>query len=292
MNTNCGYIDFSTLEALANTESFVNEHIKIVGEPTLTKKTIPYFHETICSWAYNVPLKFHWVLVIYPHNKKYLLQQISGIGARYENKDWDMFDSAISTTYDSVQSTIGCIFAQGVVLPGEDTSVDYAGITEGSKRGFINAPIVNGRANFQPLEVGFLDTNRSFVDGFLRPWSIIVAHKGLIAARSTDKDIKADIVVHQLARNGTDRDSKIRKSFLFKNCAPINISGETLDYASSSDFPKLQAKFVFTDYSVYDADTNTPATNDGLNNPFIPDILTNERTVNTAPIITNIPPNV
>jgi hypothetical protein len=164
-----------------------------------------------------------------------------------------MFESAKVTTLDSVQNVIGCIFAQGVVLPGEDISLEYAGISEGSKRGFINAPIINGRANFQPLEVGFLDTNRSFVDGFLRPWSIVVAHKGLIASRETEEDIKAAIVVHQLARNGTDKDSVIRKSFLFTECAPINISGETLDYSGGTEFPKLQAKFVYNKYAVYDS---------------------------------------
>lgn len=237
-------------------ESFVNNHIKSDREVSPTFKTIPYFHETICSWAYNVPLKFHWVLMIYPNNKNYLLKQISGLNARYENKEWDVFESAKATTLESVQDVAGCIFAQGVVLPGENVNLDYAGITEGSNRGFINAPIINGRSNFEPLEVGFLETNRSFVDGFLRPWSIIVAHKGLIATRQ-EQDIKATIVVHQLARIGTDQNSKIRKSFIFNDCAPVNISGETIDYSSSSDFPKLQAKFVYSQYSITDAINNS-----------------------------------
>lgn len=258
MNTNCGIIPLDQFIPKTEIELFKNQQTNVPGEASVTRKTIPHFHETICQWAYNVPLKFHWVLIISPNNKDYLLKKISGINATYENKEWDVFASAKSTTLPSVQDVAGCIFAQGVVLPGEDVALEYAGITEGSKRGFINAPIINGRANFQPLEVGFLDTNRSFVDGFLRPWSIIVAHNGLIASRTPSDDIKATITVHQLARNGTDTDSKIRKTFIFNDCAPINISGETLDYSGGTDFPKLQAKFVYNKYSVHDSANENP----------------------------------
>ena len=100
------------------------------------------------------------------------------------------------------------------------------------------------------MEVGFLETNNSFVDTFLRPWSIIVAHKGLIATQLSDS-IKATIKLHQLARNGKDDTrSLIRKTFVFENCAPINISNESLDYSPSTDFPKMQAKFAYSRYYI------------------------------------------
>jgi len=254
MNTNCGIIPLDQFVPKTEIEKFINRQTNVSGEASVTRKTIPYFHETICQWAYNVPLKFNWVLIITPNNKEYLLNKIYQINNTYESKSWDVSTSAKSTTLPSVQDVAGCIFAQGIVLPGEEIALEYAGISDGSRRGFINAPIINGRANFQPLEVGFLDTNRSFVDGFLRPWSIIVAHNGLIASRTPSDDIKATITVHQLARNGrTDDDSRIRKTFIFNDCAPINISGETLDYSGGTDFPKLQAKFVYNKYSVHDS---------------------------------------
>lgn len=267
METNCGILPFLPLNPKESVEKFLKNQIDTPGSASITQKTIPYFHQTICQWAYNIPLKVNWVLIIQPDDKDYLLKKIAGINATYENKEWDVFNSAIETTLDTVQVPIGCIFAQGVVLPGEDVALEYAGITEGSKRGFINAPIINGRANFQPLEVGFLDTNRSFVDSFLRPWSIVVAHNGLIPSRNSDptrpsKDsIKATITVHQLARDSrkpTDKDSIIRKTFRFYGCAPINISGETLDYSGGTDFPKLQAKFVYNTYSIDDSVNQNP----------------------------------
>lgn len=258
IDTNFGCISDSQIKYDPKKEMdlFIEDHIKIPNAPSTTFGGISYFHEKICSLAYSIPLKSSWVLLIYPNNKDYLLKQISGLNAIYENKEWDVFNSAKKTTEDPVQNVIGCIFAQGVNLPGEDVGIEYAGITEGSKRGFINAPIINGRKDFEPLEVGFLETNSSFVDSFMRPWSIIVAHKGLIAT-SQDTDIKATIVVHQLKRTGTDSSSGIRKTFIFNNCAPINIASETLDYSSSSDFPKLQVKFAYSRYAVTDAINNS-----------------------------------
>lgn len=258
IDTNFGCISDSQLRYNPQKEVnyFTEDHIKIPNAPSTTFGGISYFHQKICSLAYSVPLKSSWVLFIYPNNKEYLLKQISGLNATYENKEWDVFNSAKKTTEDPVQNVIGCIFAQGVNLPGEDVGVEYAGITQGSKRGFINAPIINGRKDFEPLEVGFLETNSSFVDSFMRPWSILVAHKGLIAT-SQDTDIKATIVVHQLKRIGTDSSSGIRKTFIFNNCAPINIASETLDYSSSSDFPKLQVKFAYSRYAVTDAVNNS-----------------------------------
>jgi hypothetical protein len=251
--TNCGDIDLAA-SSKQLFEPFASNNLT-TGNPTLTNGNIKYFHNKVCTWAYSVPLKFAWVLFIYAHNKDNLLKQIFEIGKKYENNRWEVYDSAVATTQSDVQEVIGCIFAQGIILPGENIGVEYAGITEGSKRGFVNAPIITGRSDFEPLEIGFLETNRSFVDSVLRPWSIIVGHKGLIAT-DTAQSIKATIVVHQLSRYGTDKDSKIRKTFIFEDCAPINISAETLDYSSSSDFPKIQAKFSYSQYSINDLYSN------------------------------------
>jgi len=250
--TNCGNIDLAS-GANERLNKFRTNHIDNALQPDLLNGNITYFHNTICSWAYSVPLKFHWVITIQAKNKNYLLKEIAGINAKYENKGWDMFNSAVATTNPTVQDIIGCIFAQGVNVPGENVNVDFAGVTgDGSNRGFINAPIINGRSNFELLEIGFMETNRSFVDGVLRPWSIVVAHKGLIATEN-EKSIKADIIIHQLARNGDDQRSRIRKSFVYENCAPVFIASDTLDYSSSSDFPKVQAKFAYSQYYVTDS---------------------------------------
>ena len=258
--TNCGPLDLQFAnEALERVNRFRQSHIDATSPPDLTHGRIKYFHNIICSWAFSVPLKFDWVVVINAKNKNYILNEINNIGDRYETKGWNVGNSASQTTIHSVQDVIGCIFAQGVQIPGEKTKIERAGISEGSNRGFINAPIVSGRTDFEPLQIGFLETNKSFIDGFLRPWNILVSHKGLIAT-SNSQSIKADIVLHQLARNGSDVTSKIRKTFVFEDCAPISIANETLDYNSGSDFPKLQVEFSYSKYYISDGYSNN--TND------------------------------
>lgn len=248
--TNCGVLDLPFNSQLL-LDGFIQNHIQNTVPPSLESGGITYFHNTICNWAYNIPLKFHWVAVIQAHNPSYLKNQIIQLGNRYEGKGWNTANSANATSQDSVQSVVGCIFAQGASIPGEKLTVEYAGISEGSNRGFIKAPIINGRADFEPLEMGFLETNRSFVDGFLRPWMIIVGHRGLIATDSSTS-IKATITIHQLARTGTDTKSKIRKSFIFENCAPISVNKESLEQTNSTDFPKIQTTFVYSKYFVVD----------------------------------------
>lgn len=46
-----------------------------------------------------------------------------------------------------------------------------------------------GRGNFPTLEVDFLETNYSFTDFVLRPWSIAVAHNGLKNEKFTNFNI-------------------------------------------------------------------------------------------------------
>lgn len=247
--TNCGNIDLVTDSQQALAE-FRQDLFNIPGEPSEVRGGITYFHSYICQWAYNVPLKFNWVVVITAKNRDYLMENIFNLSKLYEPTAWNTHNSAQATSKRELNSVVGCIFAQGVNIPGESINIEHAGITEGSNRGFINAPYVNGRASFEPLEIGFLETNNSFVDGFLRPWSILVAHKGLIAT-PIGSSIKADITIHHLARRDNSKNI-IRKSFVFEDCAPINIPTETLDYSQTSDFPKLQAKFSYSKYYVTD----------------------------------------
>lgn len=219
------------------------------GQPSITHSQIPYLNKMLCQWAYNVPMKFSWVMVINAHNKNYLINKIKSVVPGYEPPGWNISSMADATWTYSTQDVVGCIFAQGVDIPGENVNIDYAGVSEGSNRGFINAPIINGRSNFDFLGAGFLETNKSFVDGILRPWTILAAHEGLLATKR-EQSIKADIMIYQLAKTGECSPNVIRKAYVFHDCVPINIAPEQLDYNSSSDYPKMQAKFVYNSYYI------------------------------------------
>jgi hypothetical protein len=250
LSTNCGPVTLAE-NSQQMIEEFTNAHLNSQGGPELTRNQITYFHKTLCDWAYNVPLKFAWVLVIDAVSKGFLLSTIKDIeNGYYENTGWKISKSVDSTFSGNVQDTVGCIFAQGVTIPGETAKLDHTAI-EGSNRGFVNSPFINGRTDFKELEVVFMETNRSFIDGFLRPWSIVTMHRGLLAYPNS-QSIKANITIHELARIGTDQNSKIRKTFVFEDCAPISIDADTLTYDGGTEFPKVKVKFAYSRYYVKD----------------------------------------
>jgi len=244
--TNCGNI---------TPQSF--ETCKMAGSPDITQSHIPYFHRMMCNWAYNIPLNFQWVLVISAQNKSYLKNKIKQHVTTLEPVGWSMANTVDSTLSHATQDVIGCIFAQAISLPGETVNTEHVGVMDGSNRGFINAPIISGRGNFAALRTSFLETNRSFVDGVLRPWSIVVAHEGLIAKQQS---IKANIDMYELAKNGECNPTVVRKHWHFKDCVPIIISEEEKTYDGGSDYPKRQVSFIYNSYYVSDMsqEQNTP----------------------------------
>lgn len=247
IGSNCGMITEQFLEGRV-------QDLSLSSAPDITQGHITFFHQTMCQWAYSVALQFHWVMIIDAINPQYLLSKINGSFPSLEPPGWSVGGIVSDVWTDQVQNTVGCLFAQAVGLPGETVNVDHIGITEGSNRGFINAPIINGRTAFENLDATFLETNQSFVDGFLRPWSIVVAHEGLLA-KPADQSIKANIYVYQLAKDTTGspdiiRPNIIRKAWVFKDAAPIFVSPEQLTYEKGESYGKRRAQFVYNSYSI------------------------------------------
>jgi len=237
ISTNCGTL----------TPQFFNS-AQFDGSPNILHGHIPYFHAKMCEWAYNIAQEWSWVVIIDAHSKSTLLQKIKSTLPTIEPAIWEVSQIVDDTMKDEVQNIVGCIFAEGIRIPGENTAIEYVGITDGSRRGFINAPIINGRTDFQPLEIGFIETNQSFVDGVLRPWNIIGAHEGLLA-RPRENSIKADIHLYQLAKYGADTPSIIRKAISFYDCVPIDISTQDIQYGSV-EYGKKQVQFVYNYYGI------------------------------------------
>jgi len=239
--TNCGVLT-----------PFTFEQIKFKDMPKVTHSHIPYFHRMLCNCATSVARNYLWVVVFSAHNKSYLLNKIKSVLPDYEPEGWDTTSAVDSTWTEATQDVIGCVFAQAVNIPGETLNVDKVGISTGSNRGFINAPIINGRQNLTPLDISFLETNQSFADGVIRPWNIVVGHEGLIA-RPKQESIKSDIYVYQLAHVGEKTPNIIRKAWIYRDCAPISVSTESLVYDNISA-SKRQTQFVYNSYSLVTTD--------------------------------------
>lgn len=248
--TNCGVI----------TPKLYEEILCPVLGVDITHNNISFFHHMMCNWAYNIALGFQWVLVIEADNKDFLVNSLKQTVPAFEPTGWNIGTTADATWTDATQNIVGCIFAQGATLPGETASIERVGITEGSRRGFINAPIMAGRQDFTDLTLSFLETNRSFVEGVLRPWSILAMHKGLIA-QPRNTSIKSTIHLYELAKTGPCTPNTIRKHWVFKDAVPVVIYGEDKTQSASSDYGKRQTSFAFNSYYIEDNGFNQFAGN-------------------------------
>lgn len=233
--------------------------------PSIVSSHIPYFHSFLCRWAYNMALPFFWVVVIDAQNRSHLMNSITSIGniePSLKGK-WNISSQDLQAVFnDEVQNTIGCIFADGVEIPGMGMSVGKAGGALG-RGGHLGSPISEGRSDPGTLQISFKETNMSFVDLFLKPWSVITSYKGLIAddgglrgnsgATYWGGSIKANIHVYQLAKAGTGVDvctsSVVRKQYHFYDAVPTEVSSDSMTMEQSG-VNKRQTHFAYNYYTV------------------------------------------
>jgi hypothetical protein len=220
---------------------------------SINSSQIKYFHEFLCDRHFHPPFNSRFAVVIDPENKDYLLDQLGEIGGFYllSQSKWE-FENAqyIDFNQDRYHRTIGNIFTNAVQLPQESNSF----ITAGSGNGFLKTPIFTDRTDFTPLAMSFFETSTSFVDLILRPWTMLVARKGLVA-REQSESIKATITVYQMDLadddDGIPKPQRIRKIWRFYKCIPQSISPDVAGH-DQNKINIRQASFVYSDYDLAD----------------------------------------
>lgn len=233
---------------------------------------IPYFLQLLSQWKTAIPINSQWVLFIDFKN----LLNVLNILNQMEPSGWNINKVAESLLQEDTQRKFGCIFAQGVSIPGETIqteSTNIAGPTQ-NNNGFIRPWVINGRQEFSHLDVTFLDTNASFGDFIIRPWSILTSHLGLLAYDPNDiiRQIKADIYMFKFAKAGWNTEGPvISKQFYFKDCAAIGISDEEYNYQVDSSPILRQASFVYQYYTMsYDNSKVDSLLQNSVNNSISP----------------------
>lgn len=131
---------------------------------------------------------------------------------------------------------IGCLFAQGANIPSaQRVSVTKDKIFGDKQRGFIPGQISEGRDTFEHLTIQFRETNTSFPDFVVRPWSILASHYGLIARPAGDlRDVSTTISILQYTRTFQKLSQIPRKIWTFYNCVPISVGNQNLTYDEES----------------------------------------------------------
>lgn len=219
---------------------------------------LSYFQSLLCNWPTAIPLHNLWVIIIQP-NSTNLKKNILNVSKTYDPTNWEVENALTTTTngmfgngsgnYD-LHNTIGCIFAQNVIIPGLTVSFDSIGGSAGTNNGFLKSPIITNRNPDGNLEIDFLETNHSFTDYFIRPWTLLTGYYGLVS-RPLESDIKSRITVLQLGKTFQCSNTVIRKRYTFYDAVPVSVENDNLGYSTdTSGGIKKHSTWVFRNYSL------------------------------------------
>lgn len=216
-----------------------------------------HFLRMLSTWSGSIPNQFMWILLIDhfpPAVSTAMLQHMEPVGDG--DKIGNNIDKNVRTTTSYMyQKIAGCYFAQGINIPGENSSYKYA-VTP-KQRGFLGGMYAEPRAPLPQLDIQFLETNTSFLDFVIRPWIIMSSHLGLVARPGDVPEIgavdpmnvKTNMTLIQLAKTYQKRSSVQRKIFRFYNCVPFQMGPQ--NNPTNSSAPQLiSTQWNYTHYTV------------------------------------------
>ena len=222
----------------------------VPGVPLIS--TRDFFLSQMESWFSAVPLRTQWMLLIQGYPALLQTQVVHSL-ERYEG-NYNNFD--ISQAVSILKSyplnrVIGCVFAQGINIPsGQTLDTQKDKIFGDKQRGFLPGQISTGKNTFDNLTIQFRETNTSFVDFVVRPWSMLSSHFGFVAREPGDlRDMKTNITILQYARSYQKISQIPRKIWTFYNCYPVSVDNKNLTYdAEAMDIHSTQ--WAFSNYAV------------------------------------------
>lgn len=229
---------------------------------------IPYFlTEFLTRPATAIPKGAQWILQFGDFPTDAIKNAL-----KYEPQSWNI-DSALSKcTEDRLQNTKGCLFAQGIQLPGESMVANPEGLQYG---GYLRTTVGGGRDAYTPLQIVFLDTNVSFADNVIRPWVIATSYLGLVADSSID-EYRTWFTLYRLGVIDRKTPAHITQKITFYDACPVSVAGEEFNY-STQTAPRLrETTFTYHYYTIDSVTGNTSLSRDGelndiaINNPNSP----------------------
>lgn len=215
-----------------------------------------YYLDLLGSWPTGIALVSQWLVYIYFDSVTSMLGNLeSTIRTRESSNEWTYDSNVTSFLIDgrlqyATGNMMGCVFARQVQLPGENITASNQGLEYG---GFLPPATSSNRQTYQPLSITMLETNASFLDLVIRPWTIMVGYNGLVARpKGSLNYVKADAIdVVMFAKTGQYNPMQIRKIYRFYNCAPVGMDGETYSY-NEEGLRYTNVKFAYDRYAVGD----------------------------------------
>ena len=225
----------------------------IPGVPIVSARD--YFLVQMESWFTAIPKNSQWLIVIDRYPPAIRSSVIQGLERHDGSKKGYDISTAVNILKSfPLQKVAGCLFAHSISLPPETYDVQSASVP--NNRGFLPGIIAGGRDITPPvLQIEFRETNTSFIDFVLRPWTILASHFGY-AARPGDKGARKDnlnMKCNMTLLNYTFTYHSIsmipRKAFTFYNCVPTQVSEETYNYEADS-LTTYSTRWTYSNYSI------------------------------------------
>ena len=216
--------------------------------------TRDYFLTQMESWFTAIPMSTQWIILIDSYPPGLSTSVIQGLERIDGGKKGFDIDSAknILTSYP-LNKIIGCLFANNVTIPNEAWNVESVAVD--NNRGFLPGVLGGGRNHEAPvLDIGFRETNTSFIDFVIRPWIILAAHFGLVARDPRDseqalKNMKVNMHIMQYTRSRAGVSMIPRKIWNFYNCVPFTVNEESLEYTEEK-MTVYNTRWTYSNYTV------------------------------------------
>ncbi len=189
-----------------------------------------------------------WLCGISKDNLRNIIGIINNNINQYENDSWEVDVGSVvlnDSKWDSVTpaSSTGDVYllSRGVSFLGDGINVSRVGVSQiGAHKGLIS----DGRTELSTVNITFLETNVSFADGVLRPWSVLVGYRSL-----KDQSLRCDIELFALEKWELTQPFKVRKSIVLKNAVPVSIDAEEYNYTGDKLIER-QIQFAFDRYEL------------------------------------------
>lgn len=155
-------------------------------------------------------------------------------------------DQTLSTLCgDVLHTSKGCLYAQGIQLPGDALTSNG----EGQQQGGLYREYMNqGRDDLAKIKISFLDTSVSFVEHVIRPWVLMVSFLGMV---KRSLEYRTNINVMRWGLGTEDAQPIVYQQWTFYGACPISVSNEDIDYTVQSGFIRRDVSFVYQKYSYY-----------------------------------------
>lgn len=222
----------------------------VPGTPLVSSRD--FFLSQMESWFTTIPMRTQWMVLIesYPALlQTSVIQNLERTEGNFNNFDISQAVSILKSY--PLNRVVGCIFAQGADIPQlEVLETGRDKIFNQQQRGFIPGVISNGRSPFTDLTIQFRETNTSFVDFVVRPWTMLAEHFGMIARPPGDeRNVSTTIKILQFTRTYQELSQIPRKIWTFYNCMPVSVASSNLTYDQEA-MDIANTTWAFSNYCV------------------------------------------